>query len=221
MTVYAASSIVYVAVSPAHGGCGESHTRPVVQGAPARTWGLTCPGGCEDHLRSDPHWSATAGGIPETFDEKITREDFEKRGVLDERALMALALAKLTGLDLPETLRARLTGSGPAALLPGSVECGEGHENRAGAKFCAECGTAMRGQAAAPVTVTCAAGHENDAASKFCAECGVTMGAAALPAAPADELAGLNANQLRKLAKERGVDATGSKDDVLSRLQAA
>ena len=79
----------------------------------------------------------------------------------------------------------------------------------------------MRGQAAAPVTVTCAAGHENDAASKFCAECGVTMGAAALPAAPADELAGLNANQLRKLAKERGVDATGTKDDVLSRLQAA
>ena len=190
MTVYAASSIAYVAVSPAHGGCGEPHSRPVVKGAPAKVWGLECPP-CEDYLRSDPHWSPVISKIPETFDEKLTREDFEKRGVLDERALMAMALARLTGLELPETLRARITGSGPGGFVPGTAECGQGHENRPGSKFCAECGVAMR---------------ETEPA--------------VLPSLP-DGFASLPANQLRALAKERGLDASGTKADVLSRLQAA
>jgi len=221
VTVYAASSIVYVAVSPEHGGCGESHVRPVVQGAPAKVWGLECPR-CEDHLRSDPHWSPVISKIPETFDEKLTREDFEKRGVLDERALMAMALARLTGLELPETLRARITGSGPGGFVPGTVECGQGHENRPGSKFCAECGAVMR--EAEPTVLTCANGHENAASAKFCAECGDRFSLMALPAAgPSlpDGFASLPANQLRALAKERGLDASGTKADVLSRLQAA
>jgi hypothetical protein len=79
----------------------------------------------------------------------------------------------------------------------------------------------MREQAPAAGTVICPGGHENDAASKFCAECGVTMGAAAVPAAPADDLGSMNANQLRAEAKRRGVDATGTKADLLGRLLVA
>lgn len=206
-----------VALGTAHGGCGEVHSRPVAQGAPARVWALDCPP-CEDHLRSDPLWSATVSKIPETYDEQLTREDFDKRGVLDERALMAMALAKLTGLELPETLRARVLGAGPGDVA-GMLECPEGHAVLPGAKFCAECGAPMR---EAPAAVGCPAGHENALTAKFCAECGLTMSAPALPAAgEAEDLGALNANDLRQLAKARGIDATGTKAEVLARLKAA
>ena len=221
MTIYAMSSHQQVAVGTDHGGCGVRHDRPHgPDGQPVKLWGLDCPP-CEDHLRSQPGWSTTISSIPETYDEVIDRKDWEQRGALDRDQVLALALAKLAGVELPETLRRTVSGLAPH--VPGTVECGDGHENRAGAKFCAECGTAMRGQAPAPVTVTCAAGHENDAASKFCAECGVTMGAAALPAAdaPPEDLAELTVNQLRSLAKQRGLDASGAKTDLLGRLRAA
>jgi hypothetical protein len=182
-------------------------------------------------LRSDPHWSSTIAKIPETFDEKQDREDFAERGQLDERRLMAMALAKLTGIELPETL----TGMAPGGLLQGEIECAEGHPCRAGSKFCPECGSPVRSDASAK-TALCPDGHLNDAASKFCGECGATLGAvAALPAStptpapaperkpepPADDLSGLSANQLRALAKQRGLDSTGKAADVLSRLQAS
>lgn len=219
MTIYAISSIAYVAVGSAHGGCGQGHSRPVAQGAPVKVWGLTCPP-CEDHLRSDAHWSPTISAIPETFDEKLGREDWERRGALDRDQVLALALAKLAGVELPETLRRTVSGLAPH--VPGTVECAEGHENRAGAKFCAECGSPMRAQPPLSAVVSCPGGHENDAASKFCAECGLTM-TAALPAAgdPADDLSGMNANQLRAEAKKRGVDTSGTKADLLSRLLVA
>ncbi len=218
MSIYAASSIAYVAVGSAHGGCNSSHSRPVAQGAPVKVWKLDCPP-CEDFLRSDPHWSPSISKIPETFDEKNDREDFAERGQLDERRLMAMALAKLTGISLPETL----TGMAPGGLLQGELECAEGHPCRAGTKFCPECGSPVRSDASAR-TALCPEGHVNEAGSKFCGECGLAVGApaiaAAQPEAPGD-LAGLPANQLRALAKQRGVDATGTKADLLVRLQAA
>lgn len=178
-----------VALGTAHGGCGSVHSRPVVQGAPVKVWALDCPP-CEDHLRSDPLWSATVSKIPETHDEKLTREDFEQRGVFDERALMAMALAKLTGIDLPETLKSRITGGVPD-VVPASMECPDGHAVAAGAKFCGECGADMR----EPVPALPSAGE-------------------------AEDLGALNANELRQLAKARGVDATGTKAEVLARLKA-
>ena len=102
MTVYARSDVCYVSISRDHGGCGEGHARPVVYGAPAQVWELTCHGGCEDFLRHDQLWSVTPQTIPETFDETATREDAEKRSQLEHAAnqgetnkLIALALAKL------------------------------------------------------------------------------------------------------------------------------
>ena len=218
MTVFAASSIVYVAVSPEHGGCGESHVRPVVQGAPVKVWGLECAK-CEDHLRSDPHWAATISNIPETYDEKIGREDWERRGALDRDQVLALALAKLAGVELPETLRRTVSGLAPH--IPGTVECDEGHENRAGAKFCAECGSPMREQSPPAAVVTCPEGHENDVPAKFCAECGAGLGG--LPSGePAGKkrLKDMRADDLRALARESGLDETGTRTDVLARLQA-
>jgi hypothetical protein len=130
-------------------------------------------------------WSVTVSEIPETYDEKLTRADFEKRGVLDERALMAMALAKLTGIDLPDTLKSRITGAVPD--LPEMLECPNGHQVLADAKFCGECGAQM---------------HVPE-----------------LPAARGgDDLASLTVKDLRALAKDRGVDASGSKADILGRL---
>jgi hypothetical protein len=102
MTVYARSDVCYVAISRDHGGCGEGHARPVVQGAPAKIWSLTCHGGCEDLLRHDPLWASTPQTIPETLDETATREDVEKRGELERASsmaetnqLIALALSRM------------------------------------------------------------------------------------------------------------------------------
>lgn len=105
MTVYARSDVCYVAISRDHGGCGEGHARPVVYGAPAKVWSLTCHGGCEDLLRHDPLWAATPQAIPETPDEVVIREDVEKRGQVEQAASVAEALQKLAALgDLPSAL---------------------------------------------------------------------------------------------------------------------
>lgn len=105
MSVWARSDVCYVGISRDHGGCGEGHSRPVVQGAPVQVWQLTCGGGCEDYLRGDPLWSATPTGIPETVDEKATREDVEKRGALEQAQATADALSQLAKLgDLPAVL---------------------------------------------------------------------------------------------------------------------
>lgn len=80
---YARSDVSHVAISVDAGGCGASHSRPVTNGKPEELWKLECPQ-CEHFLQGDPLWSATEAEIPETYDEKNTREDNEKRG---ERAL--------------------------------------------------------------------------------------------------------------------------------------
>lgn len=106
MTVYSASNLVWVAVSAeGHGGCGEPHSRPVVNGAPQQPWVLTCEQ-CENFLRGDPMWSVTPADIPETYDEKKIREDFEKRGAKDKDAILTLAIARLAGFE-PESFPRR------------------------------------------------------------------------------------------------------------------
>lgn len=87
MALYGRSDVVSVAVPTTSGGCGATHSRPVANGVPLDEWDLE--GVCvvcaatlkKDH---DPLWSATVAEIPETPDEKLAREDAEKRG---ERAL--------------------------------------------------------------------------------------------------------------------------------------
>jgi hypothetical protein len=223
MTVYAASSIDYVAVSAdGHGGCGSSHRRPVVDGAPVHPWALTCPS-CEDHLRTDPLWSSTLAELPETYDEKLAREDFEKRGVTDERALMAMALAKMTGLELPETLAARITGAKPH--IPGATAaCADGHVNPATAKFCTECGQPMGAKAPEPPARL---SPEKDAPIADPSADPPPFTAASAepgPAAPAAkpptnrEIRDMKRADLVTLARSRGLPDTGSRADLIGRL---
>lgn len=49
MTLYARGDLTCIAVSVESGGCGKSHSRPVVNGSPVKVWELDCPG-CEHFL---------------------------------------------------------------------------------------------------------------------------------------------------------------------------
>src|SRR5260370_35462325 len=91
MVMYAPSNMQSITVGPDHGGCGRPHVR---DGDP---WGVDCPA-CEDHLRWDGRWSPTISGIQGTFDEKIAREDWEKRGDKDRDSIAAMAMARMAGL---------------------------------------------------------------------------------------------------------------------------
>jgi len=195
MTIYARSDLAYVHVSQAHGGCGQPHRRPVEQGAPAKLWALTCPSGCENHLRGSDLWATTVSEIPETHDEMAEREDYEKRGANDIQTMMALALTKLTGGEVPDTITRMIDGS--KAHIPNQVKvlCPPyGHANPPGMKFCGEC--------AAPMHDAAPAGSIP-------------------PPAPAPDLADLHPQKLRKMCREQGLDDSGTRPEMIARLEAA
>ena len=214
MSIYSASSIAAVSVSPeGHGGCGQTHRRPVSHGAPAKIWELDCPP-CENHLRSDPMWATTLADIPETYDEQKAREDFDKRGARDRDQVLALALAKLAGVELPETLIRPLTGRLPDAVLPGTLVCPSGHENPAGQKFCGECAAPL--SAAVPAAAIPAAPPPAPVAPA------VQNGAAKPPAASqggSPALEDLHVRTLVGMANRKGLDSTGSKPELIARLR--
>jgi hypothetical protein len=105
MTVHARSDVSGVSISEAHGGCGKTHSRPVVNGAPAEAWSVTCPR-CEDYLRSDPCWSPFPDSVPETPDEVTAREERQKRTDTDTQRMMAQAVTAL-----PEILSQMVAGN--------------------------------------------------------------------------------------------------------------
>ena len=196
MTVYSRSDVAAISISQAHGGCGQSHSRPVVQGAPAKLWALTCVQ-CEDHLREDPLWSGTVADIPETRDEESEREDYEKRGANDIQTMMALALTRMTGGEVPDTVARMIDGS--KLHIPSQVKvlCPPyGHANPPGMKFCGECAAPMR-------------------------EAVPAVEAPAIPDAPSRDLADLHPQKLRKMCREAGLDDSGTRPEMLARLAAA
>lgn len=198
MSIYARNDLAYVSISEAHGGCGKPHSRPVENGAPAKLWSLNCPQ-CEDHLRSDPLWSTTISDLPETFDEALARKDFEKRGAMDERRIMMIALAKLANVELPDTIALALTGVKPH--VPGAeMLCPSGHANAPGQKFCGECGASMHG---APPERQIAPPAPSQA-----------------PSAPSEDLASLHPQKLAKKCRDAGLNDKGSKAELVARLQA-
>ena len=175
MTVHARSDVSAVTISPEHGGCGVVHSRPVFEGAPVKLWSLTCPT-CEDVLRSDPHWSGTISGIPETPDEKAYREDQELKGRIDQQNQTAEAIAKLASLgDLP-------------AAIAQLASMFSGEPKREAQTVCTACS------------------KPSPATGKFCGHCGASMAVKtpsdsfAVP--PLDDLSD---DQLRELAKEQGL----------------
>lgn len=151
MSVFARSDLLHVAVPRTGGGCGQGHTRPVVQGAPVKIWEFNeCPQ-CEDYLRHDNQWGATISEIPETPDEIRIREDQEKRGQREAATSNAQALQQIA--NLPEGMATAfasafaeaLKGMNAVQALPPVTEatkrCPNDHPVPRDAKFCPECGT--------------------------------------------------------------------------------
>ena len=152
MTIYARSDICTVNIGPAHGGCGQLHERPSgASGQPVQPWGLTCASGCEGYLRKDTQmWATSVAEIPATFDEAKEREQIAARGNVDRDNILALALAKLAGLDMAQ-LPASVTGPALAAApIQGLIACPSCQRAQsAGGSYCAGCGSPMRGPAPA------------------------------------------------------------------------
>lgn len=218
MTVYARSDISCVALSKAHGGCGEVHSRPVVDGAPAKLWALTC-NNCEDHLRSDSLWSSTISEIPETYDEKSVREDQEKRGQREQADATAHALERLAHLgDLPTVLGKMvelMTGQQPQAALQAENAlahlCRNGHANVNSAKFCGECGASMADAVNTPPKAAIEPTPE------------VTKTDPETVPDPSQDVASYDSHtvaELRDAAKTLGVSTSGTKAELIDRLQA-
>jgi len=159
-------------------------------------WALTCAQ-CEDHLRSDDKWSTTVSEIPETHDETTAREDYETRGAKDRDYIQALALAKIAGVAIPESLQRVLSGA--MAHVPGQLLCPDGHASPAGMKFCGECGKPLHGEA----PPAAAAIEPGDAE----------------PDGDLSDLASLNFRQLRAELAARGLPQAGNKAELLERLR--
>lgn len=219
MTVFARSDVCAVSISRDHGGCGTVHSRPVIGGAPARTWALTCHDGCEDILRSDQLWSGTPQGVPETPDETAIREDVERRGQLEQQQNTAAALEQLAKLgDLPSAiakLAQIMSGQTPQLATAGmDVTCRNGHRNRGSARFCTECGVGMgmgepvsadRGPAL-PVAVEAPSSEPQDVAPPGGAEA---------------DLEALSLPELKEIANRLGVKTARSKADQISLIREA
>lgn len=209
MPVHARSDVAAVTISQAHGGCGQPHSRPVVEGAPVKLWTLTCPQ-CEDVLRSDPLWSGTVSEIPETPDEQRVREDQQRRGQREQADATAHALERLAQLgDLP-TVLARFIDhvSSPAALEPSmAVMCRNGHRNPQRAQFCSGCGVSM----AEGVNTSRAAG-----AIEGPEDADGDSGSVPVP----EDLESLKLPELRELAKRLGVGTARSRDEQIALIKA-
>lgn len=210
--LYARSDVASAYIPAESGGCGAAHSRPVIDGAPQHPWAIDCPG-CEHFLRShnSDMWSGSVAEIPESHDEKIAREDFEKRGAKDKDAVLTLALARLAGIEpglLPESLTRMISGIPahiPLTVTAGTLECPSGHASPAGQKFCGECGAPM----SAPVP-----------RASLPAPAGP---AAAQPVTPGrvPRLRDQNKKTLQALAQARGLDTGGSNPELVSRLSKA
>jgi hypothetical protein len=169
---------------------------------------------CEDHLRSDPLWAASPADIPETYDEKLNREDFEKRGAKDKDAIMTLAIAKLAGMnpdDLPESLTRMISGA--KAHVPATVECPDGHANPLDQKFCGACGIPLHD---IPLRPDPPAFDLDLGAAPVVPEPPESPPAVALPSNT--KMRGMKREELVTLAAGAGLSGGGSRQDVLNRL---
>jgi hypothetical protein len=164
-----------VSIPVTSGGCSKTHSRPVRNGIPARTWGLDCDRCCsylsgygrpkilkvtpgdvkagilpvqERVADSDPQWSSVPDAIPMTPDEIRSDRHFRETAQLQINAMNALGTAMANGLSIPPEMMYLLRKQlPPEMLIQGSVMCAKGHDNAPGSKFCAECGMSMDARA--------------------------------------------------------------------------
>jgi len=170
MTLYARNDLNHIAVALDSGGCGGSHSRPVRNGAPDKTWRLDC-GPCESYLKGDrkpkilrttpgdvksgipakqervadcdPFWSSTPESIPLTPDEQKVNATRTERATSQIQMIQALAALRAAGVDVPFETQWLMDRELPQQLIKGTMLCSIGHSNPAGLKFCGECGISM------------------------------------------------------------------------------
>ena len=225
MTRYARDDMSCITISPETGGCGQSHSRPVIQGAPVKTWALDCPP-CEAVLAgahkpkilkyqtdrktgqvthqervadADPMWSSTPDTIPLSPDQERTHALQIERGERQLRALESIASlerSRVNFRDRPDVLFYLREQELPEDILQGIVLCANDHPNPAGAKFCNECAISMATRGA------------------------LEQGGGADGEAVVD-LGRLHVQTLRKRCRDAGLPDKGSKEQLISRLQAA
>lgn len=182
MEIYARSDVMGVSIPAESGGCGQTHSRPVTDGAPAKKFALDCPS-CSVVLKDDPLWSKHADDLPLTPDEQAKQEAEAKLGMIASKENLVTGIAQ--GIS-------------------------EGLSNLTSCRSC---------------------GKMNPSAMRFCGECGHKLGAPdPEPAKPVEavkkeekvddtDLRKFTVPKLRALAEERGLDTSGSKTELLVRLQ--
>ena len=233
MALFARSDLMSVSIPVTSGGCGATHSRPVTRGAPARIWKLECPP-CEGYLRGDgrpkilkttpgdpklgipaqqervadgnPQWSSTPDTVPLTPDEAKTKHVILERGEQQLRALESLRSLKDAGVDLTDRpdvlyfLRERGIPLDVLTATAGQASCRNGHGNVPSAKFCAECGVSLA-EKQEP--------HWDDLSDNE------------LLARHPDTYETFHVNTLKKLCRQEGLPDKGTKQVLVSRLQAA
>lgn len=215
MTLYARSDLMSVSIPSTSGGCGDSHSRPVVKGSPARDWRLDCPH-CEAYLKGsrkpqilkttpgdpklgipskqervadcDPHWSSTPESVPLTPDEQSVNATRTERAGHQIQMIQALAALRAAGTEIPFETAWLMDRELPSAFIKGSVVCVNGHDNVAGTKFCGECAVSMSEQ------------KEIEAPLKD------------IP------LDALHVATLKKMCREQGLSDKGTKQQLIGRL---
>lgn len=182
MTLFARRDVCSVSIPVTSGGCGNTHSRPVRDGAPGKEFRLDCPL-CEGYLKgdrkqrvlrttpgnkeagipakqervadADPMWSSTPDTIPLTPDETQVNHVKKERGEQQLRALESLITLKAAGIDIttrPDLMFFLRESGLTDGMIHGSIVCPNGHDNTAGVKFCGECGVSMNGQQAIEAT---------------------------------------------------------------------
>lgn len=218
MTLYARSDLDMVALSrDGHGGCGQSHSRPVTDGAPEKLWALTCPQ-CENHLRTDANWSLTVSGIPETPDETAEREERERRGQQEATAATGTALqeiAKQGGMN-QQMMMAMFNAMNTKGLFTvADAMCENGHAVSAQAKFCPECGAPQHGAPPAePVRAAIADVTDTQLNPS-------QRGVANHITTPVPDFESMGIRELQTYAAEHGVKTTRSKADQIKLILSA
>ena len=136
MNLYARSDVMGVSIAVASGGCGQTHTRPVNNGAPAKTFELSCPQ-CSFALKDDVQWSKVYNDLPLTPAEQQKMEEEAKRGMISNKDDLVSGIAE-----------------GLASGLSGLTSCRScGRMNPSGMRFCGECGGKLGKPDDAPVPV--------------------------------------------------------------------
>ena len=214
-------------------GCSQNHTRPAdAQGQLVHPWAVTCPAHeayykgagkpkilkyIKDSktgaiLRQErvpdvhPGVGFTPDTIPPTRDEEETRVLQLERGENQLKALESIATLSKAGIDFrsrPDVLLFLRENNLPDDILQGSVLCPDGHQNASDAKFCSKCGISMAAKAVLPVAEPAKAAEPEE------------------PEEAAVDLALLHPQTLKKLCRTAGLADSGSKEDLIGRLQAA